>query len=174
MWLRDKLPRDVPRCRHIIYGYNTSLKNSGSFQTIEDLAISFIERLRAIRGSSAATLPLIFFAHSLGGIVLKHIFHTIHINPAHRDLIPEEHCSILFFATPHYGMEVTNLLETLPEQPQASLIRSISTNSLYLKVIDQSFRAIAERRHTQHICLYETKRSPTIQVGKMVMTFLRC
>lgn len=69
MWLRDQLPADVGNVRVATYGYDSKLDQSHSFQTIEDVAQFFILRLLAI--SSPGRRPLIFMAHSLGGIVLK-------------------------------------------------------------------------------------------------------
>src|SRR5437868_213906 len=71
MWLRDSLSIDVPTIRNIIYGYDTTLGHSESFQTIQDIAISFISRLRTTGRSSPSAKPVIFLAHSLGGIILK-------------------------------------------------------------------------------------------------------
>jgi hypothetical protein len=57
MWLQDSLPLDLevsdsdlmPRVRILIYGYDTCLSNSRSFQSITDLAGQFQASLRAIR-----------------------------------------------------------------------------------------------------------------------------
>jgi hypothetical protein len=48
MWLRGRLPQDVPGDRSIIYGYDTQLVMSESVQTIDDLALSFIQRLSSV------------------------------------------------------------------------------------------------------------------------------
>ena len=72
MWLRDQLPNDLNHARIIIYGYDTRLEMSESFQTIDDLALAFIVGLKSIGRASPSTKPLLFLAHSLGGIVLKH------------------------------------------------------------------------------------------------------
>jgi hypothetical protein len=71
MWLRDKVPEDVSTFRQIVYSYDTSLEANESFQVVEDLALSLIAKLMSIGRSSATAKPLIFFVHSLGGIVLK-------------------------------------------------------------------------------------------------------
>jgi hypothetical protein len=42
MWLRDQLPHDLKQIRSILYGYDTKLLMSESFQTVEDLALSLI------------------------------------------------------------------------------------------------------------------------------------
>jgi alpha-beta hydrolase superfamily lysophospholipase len=71
MWLRDALPQDVPYTRVITYGYDTSLCGSKSVQGIDDLARSMVKKLEAIRQLGPHRKPIVFLAHSLGGIVLK-------------------------------------------------------------------------------------------------------
>jgi hypothetical protein len=49
MWLRDSLPNDLPKTRILIYGYDTQLENSTSFQSIDDLGISLRSSINNIR-----------------------------------------------------------------------------------------------------------------------------
>lgn len=79
MWLRDALPYDITRednntpiSRVMIYGYDSSLQDSDSFQNLEDLGTSFHSSLRSmvIAGSFR---PIILVAHSLGGLVVKEV-----------------------------------------------------------------------------------------------------
>ena len=71
MWLRDQLPDDFPSLRVMLYGYDTRLLKSESFQTIDDLALSFIAQLKKIGKTQTFTKPLLMFAHSLGGLIVK-------------------------------------------------------------------------------------------------------
>ncbi len=77
MWLRDALPHNItqegdqkPCARVMIYGYESSLPQSQSIQNIEDLATSFHNSLLALI-SAANPRPIIFIAHSLGGLIVK-------------------------------------------------------------------------------------------------------
>jgi hypothetical protein len=49
MWLRGSLPHDIPGLHVLIYGYDTHLHNSKSFQDLEAISTSFRTALRAIR-----------------------------------------------------------------------------------------------------------------------------
>ncbi|KAK5992042.1 hypothetical protein PT974_05438 [Cladobotryum mycophilum] len=71
MWIRDELPTKLPGVRAILYGYDTTLVNSRSFQTIPDLALSFIAELKANGWTSLTAKPIMFLAHSLGGVINK-------------------------------------------------------------------------------------------------------
>jgi hypothetical protein len=52
MWLRDSLPDDLPGTRILLYGYETQLHGSQSFQDLEALAAALRMDLEAIRGIS--------------------------------------------------------------------------------------------------------------------------
>ena len=71
MWIRDGLPKDLKGTRTVIYGYDTKLHDSQSFQSISDLAGELINQLQAYGWASRSAKPVAFLAHSLGGLVLK-------------------------------------------------------------------------------------------------------
>ena len=79
MWLRDALPYDIteesndnPVARVMVYGYRSNLHKSESTQNLEDLATSLHSSL--VELVSAATIkPIIFIAHSLGGLIVKEV-----------------------------------------------------------------------------------------------------
>jgi hypothetical protein len=52
MWLRDSLPSDLPGVRILVYGYETHLVNSQSFQNMEALATAFRTHIAAIRSET--------------------------------------------------------------------------------------------------------------------------
>jgi hypothetical protein len=77
MWLRDALPHHIiegnderPIARVMLFGYESSLPQSQSFQNLEDLATSLHNSLLALI-SVATPRPIIFVAHSLGGLIVK-------------------------------------------------------------------------------------------------------
>src|SRR4051794_16624051 len=93
MWLRDFLPKHFSGARILIYGYNSGLAKSNSFQAISDIASTFRNHIAAIRSSTNVSItlnfkgnstlmrimymkaprPLVFIAHSLGGIIVKEV-----------------------------------------------------------------------------------------------------
>jgi hypothetical protein len=56
MWLRDSLPHDLPGVRILVYGYDTQLESSQSFQNVRTLAGQFRNHIRAIRGHLTVSL----------------------------------------------------------------------------------------------------------------------
>ena len=79
-WPEKLLPRDIPNARIITYGYNAGvigglLKGpdmSNVSQHANDLMISLKSELRNMK-------PIIFVAHSLGGIIIKDVTNHTHL-----------------------------------------------------------------------------------------------
>jgi hypothetical protein len=72
-WPRDLLNRDFPNVRLLIYGYDsnlTKLHKPINQAGIWDHADNFLLELERER-QDAPKRPIIFLAHSLGGIILK-------------------------------------------------------------------------------------------------------
>lgn len=77
MWLRDTLPFELdneatgrPMARVMTYGYDASVANSPSTQNLEGLGTSLRSSLLPL-AASPKTWPIVFIAHSLGGLVVK-------------------------------------------------------------------------------------------------------
>ncbi len=45
MWIRDELPEDMPGTKMFLYGYDTRLNHSASFQKMPELARELIDNL---------------------------------------------------------------------------------------------------------------------------------
>src|SRR5204863_9071639 len=103
MWIRDALPRSLPGVRAILYGYDTTLVDSNSFQTIWDLACALIHQLKANGWTSPTAKPIVFLAHSLGGIVLKQAL-VILAGSGNRDNLLSAVQGAIFFGVPASGM----------------------------------------------------------------------
>lgn len=77
MWLRDTLAQDMPESRIIIYGYDSKIQDSDSFQNVNDIGRKFQHAVREARRNSEK--PLVLLGHSLGGIVIKEVSYAINI-----------------------------------------------------------------------------------------------
>jgi hypothetical protein len=172
MWIRDKLPEDIPAMRQIIYGYDTSLTGNESFQVVEDLALSLIAKLRSIGRSSKTAKPIIFFAHSLGGIVLKQAMVTLAGSNGVEKLILQKIKAVFFFGVPHLGMEMSHLLDIIQGHPNEPLVRTLSREGGYLTLLNDQFRGIALFPKVRIISAYETKMSRATQVRQRNIIYL--
>ncbi|KAI0097786.1 hypothetical protein F4776DRAFT_658498 [Hypoxylon sp. NC0597] len=165
MWIRDTLPKSLPHIRPILYGYDTSLVKSQSFQSIFDIALGLISHLRANGWASPTCKPLAFLAHSLGGIVLKQAF----VSLAHRierdDPILHAIKGAVLFGVPNLGMEQSHLEAVVDGQPNKQLIADLSLNSEYLQQLDEQFSGISYLQNAILYWCYETRKSPTVIQG---------
>lgn len=162
MWLRDQLPVDIESVRVLTYGYDTKLSQSHSFQTIDDIALFFILKLSTIRPAGHSRKPLIFFAHSLGGIVLKSaLLHLAGSGDYERSLL-QDVSAIIFFGVPSSGMHTLHLLSMVEGQPNLRLIESLSKDSEYLSDLNNKLSGISLYRRIRLVSAYETEMSPTV------------
>ena len=155
---------DLPFVRSIIYGYDTRLTNSQSFKGINDLAFALIEDLRTVRKSMNS--PVIFLAHSLGGIVLKRAAVNIANSGSGDDQLLSRVRMICFFGVPNQGMHNEHLLAMVEGQANQELVESLSSGAGYLPELDIQFSGLAVFRTIRFVSVYETKKSLTTRVRK--------
>jgi esterase/lipase superfamily enzyme len=74
---------------------------SESVQTIDDLALSFIQRLNSVSQSFVSAKPLVFLAHSLGGMLLKHTLVEMDNSNDKETFMLESVCQGVFFGVPN-------------------------------------------------------------------------
>ncbi|KAF8513448.1 P-loop containing nucleoside triphosphate hydrolase protein, partial [Hysterangium stoloniferum] len=163
LWLRDFLPKDVPCARILTYGYDAYTQNTAtsSTQTLDSHAESFLARLSAFRKRSDTTKwPIIFIAHSVGGIILKHAL--IQASQAHEGHLVEHKWiavstyGILFLSTPHQGTNaITNLANqhlqhgSLSSETNNILLKHLISNSEWLQQESAFYNAISANFRTK-------------------------
>lgn len=165
MWIRDELPKRLPNTRFLIYGYDTTLLGSHSFQGITDLANLFIQMMITIGYSAPSSKPVIFLAHSLGGVVLKQALVTLAAGYSRELAVQENIKGAMFFGTPSYGMSIPDLYTMLGSQPNTALLKELSDESQCLPLLDEEFGGISYLQKLQFCWVYETKITPTVEVS---------
>ncbi|KAK7229266.1 hypothetical protein V2G26_001436 [Clonostachys chloroleuca] len=162
MWIRDSLPAMLPRVRFILYGYDSRLAGSKSFQVIPDLALSLINELRAGGWGSQSPKSLLFLAHSLGGVILKQAMVMLAgSGEIERQIISGIKGGVLF-GVPSMGMEVSDICQMLGEQPNRALVDNLSNRSDYIPSLEKQFEGISYVRDMVLIWAYETEQTPTL------------
>jgi hypothetical protein len=161
MWIRDALARDIPGLRVFLYGYETTLKGSNSFESILDLSIAFINHLKASAWAKPTKKPLLLLAHSLGGIIAKEALTTLADNDQVTLSLVQ---GGVFFGVPSTGMETKHLLAVIKGQPNEDLVRDLSVKSEYLRMLDDRFSGICSLRNVKIFWAYEQRTSPTVVV----------
>jgi len=168
MWLRDRLPHDFKEVRSIIYGYDTRLLQSQSFQGIDDLALSFLAQLKSIGRALKSAKPVVFLAHSLGGIVLKSTLLEMANSGDVGEFMLSSVRGVLLFGVPNKGMEISHWLPMVHDQPNAAMVQLLSPGSPVLVDLDQRFSGISTIRNLRLVSFYETERSRTAEVSKRI------
>ncbi|KFZ19928.1 hypothetical protein V501_00400 [Pseudogymnoascus sp. VKM F-4519 (FW-2642)] len=157
MWLCDDLPYHLATARIIIYGYESQLHGSQSFQGLEALA----SNLRALLRDITEKKPLFFIAHSLGGLIVKEAIIQIR-DESHNgfdtlNLI----YGALFFGVPNQGIDITSLIPMVKSQFNQSFLHSLSTMSDLLLKQCREFPQAFNFPESRIMCFYETLASPT-------------
>ncbi|KAK7749566.1 hypothetical protein SLS53_000142 [Cytospora paraplurivora] len=163
MWVRDTLPRQLPNVKAILYGYDTTLVNNRSFQSIPEVAYTLIEHLMPTGWSSSEMKPLVFLAHSLGGIVLKQTLVTLAERGTTGEPVLQRVRGGILFGAPSQGMTQGPLLAMVEGQPNAQLVKDLAKGSPYLYGLDKQFSGIGSTRGMTFNWAYETKDSPTVE-----------
>lgn len=167
MWIRDELPQRLPGVRFLTYGYDTALSRSTSFQTITDLAISLIETLKTIGWYAPSSKPVLFLAHSLGGVVLKQALVIMAGGGSRERSIFAKIKGAVCFGVPSQRMHVPDIVNMLGDQPNIALVRDLSdeSESDFLQRLDQQFGNISHLQGLQFFWAYETKLTPSVEVS---------
>ncbi|KAI4924481.1 hypothetical protein J4E85_007596 [Alternaria conjuncta] len=108
-WPRDFLLEDFPKARIFTYGYDSSVSHffagPANSDNILDRGRDLLERLVTQR-EKVRGRPIIFVAHSLGGLVVKSALRLSALAEDgakdHEDILAST-VGILFFGTPHRG-----------------------------------------------------------------------
>jgi hypothetical protein len=168
MWIRDTLPKNLPGVRAVIYGYDTKLDGSQSFQTIPDLAQALISQLQTYGWSLPSAKPAIFLAHSLGGLVLREAMVQLDnsSNADYKNLLGLLKGAV-FFGVPNLGMEQSHFRMVAHNNPNEALVEDIARNSNYLHRLNDLFFRSSFQSQLKFFWAYETSKSPTILVSRL-------
>jgi hypothetical protein len=173
MWIRDALPTIFPGIRFFLHGYNTTLANSKSFQTIVDLAGSLMLELEANGWASPTAKPIIFIAHSLGGVLLKQLLIILADGSKRATFMLSMIKGAIFFGTPSVGMPLTSLLTMVETQPNEDFVKDLSDHSSFLENLEIQFTGISYIGKMRLFWVYETKTSPTVVVSVFHIIFFK-
>ncbi|EXJ55027.1 uncharacterized protein A1O5_12766 [Cladophialophora psammophila CBS 110553] len=146
------LPKDpkIGKARLFTYGYDSQLCGAKSVSNIMGFARSLLFDMRYSRGDQEHSLgigqaPIIFVAHSMGGLVVKKAYLLAQSDKNCRDLA-QSISGIVFLSTPHRGTSlahVLNLILKLLLQHEKSYIKDLESNSPAIEDINEQFRHFA-------------------------------
>ncbi|KAI1177631.1 hypothetical protein F4777DRAFT_540755 [Nemania sp. FL0916] len=160
LWLRDFLPKRVPRARICLYGYNSSVALGSSAAGIREHGENMLNHLEQARTNSPRR-PIIFLCHSLGGLVVKRALVHAKSDATYKQ-IWESTFGLVFFATPQqggnhagFGELLASIARSMLRNPSNTFMAALKGNSQVLSAITDDFRQMLE--DFQIISFYETR-----------------
>ncbi|KAI9668489.1 MAG: hypothetical protein M1829_005367 [Trizodia sp. TS-e1964] len=176
-WPKTLLPPVLSKARILSYGYNAYIvqKSVASSNRLIDHAKNLLNDLTTDRACcSASSRPLIFVAHSLGGLVCKEAIRLSRNNPElHLQGIFKQVKGIIFMGTPHRGAWMANWAKIpasalgLMKSTNKSLLGILETDNQFLEAIQGSFwemvRELREGgRRFEVTCFFEELPLPLV------------
>ncbi|KAL8710362.1 MAG: hypothetical protein Q9225_007304 [Loekoesia sp. 1 TL-2023] len=139
----------LQRFRVFTFGYNSNFKGSGTNLNITDFAKDLLFQLLTFShhdSESIGSRPIIFIAHSLGGLVVKKAYIIGKHDDEYSSILSQIY-GILFLATPHRGAQyakmLNNILSSAPiVAPPKAYVADLDTHSAALQDINEQFRTI--------------------------------
>ncbi|KAE8440868.1 hypothetical protein EG329_006366 [Mollisiaceae sp. DMI_Dod_QoI] len=167
MWLRDSLTKELPQLRVFIYGYACDLTTADSISGVDDYADTLRRLLRDMRGQykTEQPVPLVFIAHSLGGMVLKQaLIRMKDSSDSNDELNLMSVYGALFFGVPSQGMDTEALAAMVGDKPQQydlSLLNNQVGHRLRSRQHDDFCKAF-DFEDSKIIQFFETRKTSTI------------
>lgn len=155
-WPEDLLARDFPNIRILTYGYDSNvthyLKGAANQMTITQHARTLLQKLVDERVDQP-NRPLIFVAHSLGGLLVKDaIIESQRCTPKtlHRAVFENCH-AMMFFGTPHqgsnladWGLLLSNIVKALGSSTYKGILSQLRPDSEKLDILTRDFNSILD------------------------------
>ena len=149
------LCEDVPEASVYTLGYPASVfaKWAKKEMDLHERAVSILEYVTA---TGLGTRPIIFVAHSLGGLLVKEILRTS--NECRDDgwrKITSQTKFVAFLATPHLGAELAAILKFAAAQLISHHVEKLSNDTGFLKNLNDAYRDIAAEHGIETIAYFE-------------------
>ncbi|KAL1880762.1 hypothetical protein Daus18300_001376 [Diaporthe australafricana] len=156
-WLRSD---DVlSRLRVFSFGYNANYLGSKNSSGILDFAKTLLFNMDGYSDDSGTIgqYPIIFVAHSMGGLVVKQAFILGLMNDTYAAMISQVF-GIIFLSTPHKGSNfarvLNNILSVSVVSSSKTYVAELNSESPTLKHINEQFRLVV--KDLQIVSFYET------------------
>ncbi|KEF54771.1 uncharacterized protein A1O9_09213 [Exophiala aquamarina CBS 119918] len=173
-WPLDFLPNDCANVRVITYGYDSHPSHFYAAQTnqmtITQHANNLLQQLTNNR-IDFLTRPIIFVAHSLGGILVKDAIVQSAQYENHLKCLNQSCSAIFFFGTPHrgssaarYGEILSNIVGALPGgfSLYKEILRGLKPDGEKLSLVEGDFNQLLN----QNIPAHEKIQLYSFQEGK--------
>ena len=100
-WPEDTII-NVAFSRVMIFGWNSAVLDDPSNAPLYEHANDLLDELHNKRSMELRHRPLVFIAHSMGGLLVKQSLIAARLDPTHECMLQSTY-GLMFFATPHRG-----------------------------------------------------------------------
>lgn len=159
LWLRDFLPLQLPRARIQLFSYNSNVGIQSSSAGVREQVENLLRNLLLERENQNAR-PIIFIAHSLGGIIVKEALVQAKLRDKYISLYNSTY-GIAFFGTPHRGCPlagigdiIVKVVGALLKNPSNTYMRALKKDDLYSSELHDNFQQLVE--NFKYLNFYET------------------
>ncbi|OIW29603.1 hypothetical protein CONLIGDRAFT_654146 [Coniochaeta ligniaria NRRL 30616] len=183
-WPEDLACITLPDSRILTYGYDTKIRHRiqgpVSRKTVIDHAGDFLYSLEALRRNpNERGRPILFVAHSLGGIVVKEALRQSRgcaSAKPHIHGIFDATAGLLFFGTPHRGADPRNFFhhvlaasgQALGFQVNAQIVDTLMPHAEQLSKLRNEFSAMCHERKWK-VFSFQEEYGVTVLFGKQVV-----
>ena len=157
----------LPHARVLLFGYNSSVAFETSIAGVREQAASLLNRL-ALKRENADSRPIIFVAHSLGGIIVKRALIEARLDRTYQS-IHDSTYGLAFFGTPHrgsgfakFGDVAVSIVRGVLHNPKNTFMDALKRNSIFSDNIVDDFRHQIEQY--QILSFYETETTKNLGI----------
>ncbi|KAI1365169.1 hypothetical protein F5Y08DRAFT_187701 [Xylaria arbuscula] len=158
-WLRDLLPDILPRARILAYQYNANVILKTSVAGVAEQAQNLLHCLFLERTGRKEVRPIIFIAHSMGGILVKEALATSFHDSLCYPMLWVFTYGVVFFGVPHkgskhaaWGKMAARMVQILTGQPNESFLGSVEEGSNYNVQLSERFSPLLDAFKFFSIC----------------------
>ncbi|KAF4973364.1 hypothetical protein FSARC_342 [Fusarium sarcochroum] len=164
LWPQDLLPKSIPDCRVLLYGYDSSVVSQNPARMarteIESDAADLYARLAAERDASGRAKPIIIVAHSLGGLVAAQavVSGAAGVDGDASQSVFDQVRGMVFLGTPFRGSTVArpaeairNVLSWCGVGAQERTLKLLGVDSDKVRSLNEAFsKALRQRVHAKN------------------------
>ncbi|KAK4196100.1 hypothetical protein QBC40DRAFT_287873 [Triangularia verruculosa] len=173
-WPAQLVPTAIPNSRVLTYGYDVEIRHHFPLHphiAWHDHAKGLVVSLEAARHTEdEKTRPIIFIAHSLGGIIIKEaLVYTRGLSAKSRGSLShifDSTKTVLFFGTPHRAVDLTEILHDVSRvigfRINPGVLHAFGPESDWLKNLKEDFTKICKEENWTIYSFLEGSASPTL------------
>ncbi|MGB1309755.1 MAG: esterase/lipase family protein, partial [Leucothrix sp.] len=150
------LSEDFPNIGIWTIGYGADRSRwVNDVMSMEDRGLNLLNHLSI---KNIGEKPILFIAHSMGGLISKHLLEQGRNNSTedYRRIV-ENTVGVIFIATPHSGSGWADALDALPLYRGNRVIDGLKKDEPALRRLSNAFTELVKAKSLKCLCFFETK-----------------